>query len=675
MDNRQARAALLRIKECDLRMDTLWQCDTSVDRGLHVGGAFSALTAMTALYYGGVASFNVEQPTDLRQDIFILSKGHAVAALASVYADLGYLSRSELEHSRGYGARIKGHPGPVIPGVPVATGPLGHGISISCGYALRRMEQGHGNVYCMVGDGELQEGSCWEGAMLAADRKLSNLCVIVDQNYGQSDNTKALIVSMDDVAEKFKGFGFRVMEASADDMQSLLDAFAAFAAAPRGTKPTAIICSSRKGFGGHTGLTGAHKASMSEQAVALELDWQRKNRAEYVRALEGFDAAVLDPMAKELRLQIVRREDGSIADCTRVYGEVAVKRAAPRDKQLRYDEAALPVLKQDGTYNTYQIAKQAMRVFAADPRLYTIDSDLSNASGLYEGTSVTNAPHALNVGIAECNMLCVAEALASEGANVWTSTFSPFFDQRALRRIGVGYQERQEAIADPESWLSEGHNLDITFLATSANLETAVNGATHMGNDDMNAADQLAQLKVIDVGCPQMLLSVMRWIAEGNRGLVYLRTMKTAVSPIYPTDFRFTYAKAYTAFAAEQPRAIVVTSGHGVYEAVSAAKLLADEGVAVRVIDMPSFDEQMCMELTTAGCPVLFAEQNNGAIFNRFSGFVLRNKCKVDPGMIHAVNTAGPDGHLQFIQSGTYRQLVEAFGLDAASLAETIRRL
>ena len=195
MKHLEARAALLRVKECDLRMDCLLQCDTSIDRGLHVGGAFSSLTAMTALYYSGLAAFNVTCPTDTEQDLFVLSKGHAVAALAAVYADLGYISRSDLYHSRGYGAAVKGHPGPVLPGVPVATGPLGHGISICCGYAMRRMELGRGNVYCMVGDGELQEGSCWEGAALAADRGLRNLCVLVDQNNGQSDDTKKLVLA------------------------------------------------------------------------------------------------------------------------------------------------------------------------------------------------------------------------------------------------------------------------------------------------------------------------------------------------------------------------------------------------------------------------------------------------------------------------------------------------
>ena len=150
MKHLEARAALLRVKECDLRMDCLLQCDTSIDRGLHVGGAFSSLTAMTALYYSGLAAFNVTCPTDTEQDLFVLSKGHAVAALAAVYADLGYISRSALYHSRGYGAAVKGHPGPVLPGVPVATGPHGHGISICCGWswAAAMVTAGSATVNC-----------------------------------------------------------------------------------------------------------------------------------------------------------------------------------------------------------------------------------------------------------------------------------------------------------------------------------------------------------------------------------------------------------------------------------------------------------------------------------------------------------------------------------------------
>ncbi len=113
---------------------------------------------------------------------------------------------------------------------------------------------------------------------------------------------------------------------------------------------------------------------------------------------------------------------------------------------------------------------------------------------------------ALNVGVAEANMMIIGEAFAALGCNAWVSTFCPFFDWKVLRRIAVGHQERLEAMEAPDGWLSEGHGLDLTFLATAANFETRTNGATHMGNDDITIFDGIGHLKIIDVSCPQQLL-------------------------------------------------------------------------------------------------------------------------------------------------------------------------
>ena len=123
--------------------------------------------------------------------------------------------------------------------------------------------------------------------------------------------------------------------------------------------------------------------------------------------------------------------------------------------------------------------------------------------------------------------------------NTWVSTFCSFFNWQVLRRIAVGQQERLEAIASADGWLSEGHGLDLTFLATAANFETRTNGATHMGNDDITTFAAVAQLKIIDVSCPQQMLSLMKWIMEGNRGLLYVRVMRTGSAVLYGPEFAF----------------------------------------------------------------------------------------------------------------------------------------
>ncbi|MBQ2627491.1 MAG: transketolase [Eubacterium sp.] len=672
MNNLRELAALLSVKEVDLRQDTIYQCETSIDRGLHVGGAFSALSSLTALYYGGFVDFDIENPTRPDQDVFVLSKGHAVAAMASVYADLGYISRDALAGSRGFGALVKGHPGPVIPGVNVATGPLGHGMSIACGYAMLRKERGYGNVYCMVGDGELQEGSCWEGIQLAAARGLNNLCVIVDKNNGQSDTHKYLSVGAD-AASQFAGFGYHVVEVYADEMDSMLAAFADFAAHKTHGKPTAVICNSSKGFGGGIGSTGTHKTVFSEADAAAEHRNQARIRAQLVRNLNKYDAAILDELAPATGQRIIRGEDGTVADVERIPSGKTPVKAPVRNKTLAYDPEALLAIEDGKTYTLFNILKNAMTVFAEDDRLYTIDSDLSNASGMYDGAYASNRPHAINVGIAECNMLCIAEAIASEGGNVFTSTFPPFFDERALRRIGVSFQERDEAIAD--GWLSEGHNLDITFVATSCNVETATNGATHMGNDDGHIVDQIAGIKVIDISCPRLLQSVLKWIAEGNKGLVYLRTIKAGLTPIYPADFRFEFGKALCAKEAADPKAVLVSSGHGVYEALAAAQILAESGIEVTVVDMPTEDPAAYAGFAASGIPVIFAEQNNGLILDRFGRYLVNSGIACDMKNIFKINLKRPDGSLQYIQSGTYSQIIEAYGLSPRQIAEYVQEI
>ena len=132
---RNAWVGLLRIKETKLRISILDQAHEAVDKGIHAGGAFSSVIPLVALYYGGYISYDAKQPTREGLDYFVLSKGHAVAALASVYADLGFFDDSLLKNSRCCSSLLNGHPGPILPGVPISTGPLGEGICVAEGFA------------------------------------------------------------------------------------------------------------------------------------------------------------------------------------------------------------------------------------------------------------------------------------------------------------------------------------------------------------------------------------------------------------------------------------------------------------------------------------------------------------------------------------------------------------
>src|SRR5947209_1544 len=127
---------LLAIKDSDVRILTLEQSRDAVDSGVHAGGAFSATIPLVSLFYGGFLRLNIEDPTRRGQDVFTLSKGHAVAAMASIYAELGYFDQALLRYSRSHASLLNGHPGPVLPGVHIATGPMGQGIGVAGGFAI-----------------------------------------------------------------------------------------------------------------------------------------------------------------------------------------------------------------------------------------------------------------------------------------------------------------------------------------------------------------------------------------------------------------------------------------------------------------------------------------------------------------------------------------------------------
>src|SRR5215212_9316491 len=169
---RQGILKLLAVKDSDIRLLTLEQCRDAVDKSLHAGGAFSATIPLVTLYYGGFLDFDVADPTRRGQDLFVLSKGHAVAALASIYAELGYFDRSVLRNSRSYDSILNGHPGPILPGIHLATGPMGQGFAVAQGFAIAGRMSPRFDAYCLCGDGEMQEGPIWEAVMFAGQKHL-----------------------------------------------------------------------------------------------------------------------------------------------------------------------------------------------------------------------------------------------------------------------------------------------------------------------------------------------------------------------------------------------------------------------------------------------------------------------------------------------------------------------
>jgi transketolase len=683
---REGIQKLLAVKDSDIRLLTLEQCRDAVDKSLHAGGAFSATIPLVTLFYGGFIDVDVADPTRPGQDLFVLSKGHAVAALASIYAELGYFDRSILRNSRSYSSILNGHPGPVLPGIRIATGPMGQGLSVAQGFAIAGRVSPRFDTYVLCGDGEMQEGPIWEAVMFAGQKHLDNLCLMIDRNNGQLDLANRMIFPMPDLEAVLAAFNWEVRSVDATQYDGLYAALERFRFGPRNGRPTAILCHATKGHGALSDFLNKHKVTVPDRLIDQEIELQARQRQHRVEEFGRFHDKLRDypdggllqetltDIARDMRLDQQRSASGSLV-LSQVIGPVVTSRVPPRDKRIRYDAAALPRLDPAKEYAATDVVTLAMKVFAKDPRVVSIDADLATTSGLEAGVAAVDQRRALNVGVAEANMMGIGEAFAALGNNTWISTFCPFYDWKVLRRIAVGHQERLEAAAAADGWLSDGHGLDLTMLATAANFETRTNGATHMGNDDSTTFDAVAHLKIIDVSCPQQMLAVMKWVMEGNRGLVYVRVMRTPSGVLYAPDHAFEFGKGSFVRGNATADAVIVTSGRGVHEAIAAARECEGRGVQLAVVDMPSIDEQLLIDLCSSGRLVCVAEQNNGYIFQNLLKLHYRRVRQHATGLVERVmtiNTLDRAGRARFIHSGTYEELIEAFGLASSQIARTI---
>ncbi|MDD5575170.1 MAG: transketolase [Candidatus Omnitrophica bacterium] len=213
----------------------------------HPGGSLSSTDILTCLYYA-VMRHNPKDPGWPDRDRFHLSKGHCCPALYAVLAEQGYFSKDELWKLRKFGCLLQGHPERHTPGIEVCSGSLGQGLSVALGMSLAaRLDHKDYRTYCLLGDGEIQEGNIWEAAMAAAHYKSDNLCAILDYNGFQIDGRVAEVMAVEPLADKWRSFGWYCIEADGHNMAAVHKAFAT--AKKIKEKPTIIIAKTIKGKG------------------------------------------------------------------------------------------------------------------------------------------------------------------------------------------------------------------------------------------------------------------------------------------------------------------------------------------------------------------------------------------------------------------------------------------
>ncbi len=214
----------------------------------HPGSSLSTIDLLVALFYNKL-KHNPQQPAWPDRDRFVLSKGHGCPALYAVLAEMGYFGIDKLDTLRQFGSILQGHPCmKTTPGIEISGGSLGQGLSVGLGIALAaKLDKKDYRTYVMLGDGELAEGQVWEAAMAASHYKADNLCAIIDQNGLQIDGFIHEIMSSYPIPDKWRGFGWHVIEINGHDYKAISSAYDE-AETVKG-KPTVIVAKTIKGKG------------------------------------------------------------------------------------------------------------------------------------------------------------------------------------------------------------------------------------------------------------------------------------------------------------------------------------------------------------------------------------------------------------------------------------------
>jgi len=235
----------LRKKATEIRKDILRMLYAAGSG--HAGGSLSMVEILISLYYYSL-KHDPKNPLWKNRDKVLLSKGHGCPALYAVLADTGYFPKKELSTLRKIGSRLQGHPQLGLPGLEISSGSLGQGLSIAVGMALSdKMDGLFSRIYCIMGDGETNEGQVWEAAMSASHYNLDKICAIIDFNKLQIDGFCCEIMNMGSYVHKWESFGWKVIEADGHDLTSLMDALDA--AEEVKDKPQIILAHTIKGKG------------------------------------------------------------------------------------------------------------------------------------------------------------------------------------------------------------------------------------------------------------------------------------------------------------------------------------------------------------------------------------------------------------------------------------------
>lgn len=474
----------------------------------HAGGTLSIMDIVAALYLR-VADHDPKNPNWEQRDRIIWSAGHKAPALYLGLAFAGFCKPEDVVTLRKLWSPFQGHPHwPKLPGVEVSSGSLGQGLSVAVGAALAAKLDGRANkVFCLMGDGEQQEGNIWEAAMEAAHYKLDNLVAIVDFNRLQIDGPVCEVMNIEPLEEKYRAFGWDVVRIDGHDMKQVVTAMEQAKTRPAAGKPLLVIAATVKGKG----------VSFMENVAG----WHGKSpsKEEMIKGL------------RELGLEEKVPYESLLASARHYQAEVEEKLAARQPKFRRdywWNADRNMKAKMEPTRKGFG---QALAQHGDDPRVVCLGLDISGSitiSEFYAGHP-ERKPRWLSMGIAEQSATAAAAGLAKEGKLPVLGTYATFAAARNLDqlRVSVCYG-----------------NFNVMVAGAHGGVSVGPDGATHQALEDLFAVCGLPNMVVV-VPCDSVeTKKATDYLLLEHVGPKYVRFAREATPIVTSEDTPFVFGQA-----------------------------------------------------------------------------------------------------------------------------------
>lgn len=609
-------SAIDRIREKARRLGIISMMSTTAAGSGHPTSCLSAAELVSSIFFHAM-KFDPRNPNGPESDRFVLSKGHAAPLLYAALAEAGVFPLSRVMTLREFSSELEGHPTPRVPGVDAATGSLGQGLSVGIGLAIgAKMNKLDTRVYVLLGDGELAEGSVWEGAEFAGHYGIDSLIAVADINaLGQSERTMYKH-DMEVYRKKFESEGWDVQVIDGHDVEAIVAALDR-AKLAKG-RPQAIVAETIKGHGVSflADKDGWHGKALSKEQLA--------------KAVAEMGGAIDIP-----------------ADPGRSYARTNLPE--PPD----FPEPPAPSYKQDATVATREAYGNALkRIGAVNPQIVALDGDVKNST-FAEIFGDAYPDRFYQAYIAEQNMISVGVGLAARGKVPFLSTFACFMS-RAYDQVRMAAISRSS----------------IKLCGSHCGISIGEDGPSQMALEDI-AAFRAVHSSVILY--PSDAYSAERVTEQAARlpGITYIRTSRPKTALLYSANEKFPVPGFHVLRQSAKDVALIVAAGITVHEALKAYEQLKSENTPVRVLDLycvkPIEGAQLAAQLKACSNFLITVEDHypEGGIGETVVSALA--EVGAPPARFRKLAVNG------LPHSGKADELLDAFGISARDIVEAVR--